>query len=119
MLPETIDYGLRMARAYVTLTRALHDLLLPETANNFGAENETLLVLMAVFIGDAENRPLSAPKIANYVCLPRASVYRRIRLLTSAGRIKRVGRAYRLAEGTMRGDQSGRIRKIMRQFVAG
>lgn len=108
-----------MARAYVTLTRVLHELLLTETAEHFGAENETLLVLLAVFIGDAENRPMSAPKIAGYVGLPRASVYRRIKLLVDEKRIERVGQHYRLTPGSMRGDPTGRIRQIMAKFVAG
>jgi hypothetical protein len=118
MSPGAIDYGLRMGRAYIDLTRALHGLLFPDTAGHFGAENETLLVLLAVYIGDAENRPMSASKIAGYVGLPRASVYRRIERLTLEGRIERCGRNYRLAPGTMRGDPSGQIRRIMSRFVA-
>lgn len=119
MPPEAINYGLRMGRAYVELTRALHQMLLPETAGHFGAENETLLVLTAIYIGDAENRPMSATKIAGYVGVPRASVYRRLERLTAEGRIQRCGRAYRLAPGTMRGDPTGQIRRIMARFVAG
>lgn len=119
MPPESIGYGLRMGRAYVDLTRALHGILLPDTAHHFGAENETLLVLIAVYIGDAENRPMSASKIAGYVGLPRASVYRRIDRLTKEGRIERCGRNYRLVPGTMRGDPSGQLRRIMARFVTG
>jgi biotin operon repressor len=119
MATEEIGYGLRMAHAYIDLTRVLHEILLPDTAGHFGAENETLLVLLAVFVGDAENRPMSAPKIADYIGLPRASVYRRVRYLTDQGRIERVGSTYRLAPETMRGDRAGRIRKVMTQFVAG
>jgi response regulator of citrate/malate metabolism len=120
MATEEIDYGLRMARVYVTLTRALHDTLLTETAARFGSESETLLVLLAIFIGDAENRPMSASKIAGYVGLPRASVYRRIAYLTKAGRIERCRkRTYRLVPGTMRGDPHQRLRKIIRKFNIG
>lgn len=116
--PELIEFGLTLSRGYITLTRALHEILLTDTADHFGAENEMLLVLLAVYTGDAEGRPMSASKIAGWVGLPRASVYRRLERLMRDKRVERIGLGYRLVPGTMRGDPNGRIQKLLRQLAA-
>jgi IclR helix-turn-helix domain len=114
---EQIRERLKVVRLYLALTRTIHELAFPKTADSFGAEIETLLVTVCVFIGDAEGRPMTASKIAIQAGLPRASVYRRLERLTKLKKIVRVGRTYHFAENALTPDENGRLRKILAKFV--
>lgn len=114
---EQICERLKMARLYLALTRAISELVFPQTASSFGAEIETLLVMLCVFIGDAEGQPMNASKIATQAGLPRASVYRRLERLTRLKKVVRVGRNYHCAENALTPDENGRLRKILARFA--
>lgn len=43
-----------------------------------------MLILVAIFIGQAENRPLTASDISVYLGLPRATVVRRLKAISSS-----------------------------------
>lgn len=53
--------------------------------DQFGANAGDVLILFGVFIGHAENRPMTAAKLAIYVGIPRSTVARRLRHLQAAG----------------------------------
>lgn len=114
---EQIRERLRVVRLYLALTRTIYELAFPQAAGSFGAEVETLLVALCVFIGDAEGRPMSASKIAIQAGLPRASVYRRLERLTRLKKIVRVGRSYHYAENALTPDENGRLRRILAKFA--
>jgi hypothetical protein len=114
---EQIRERLKIVRLYLALTRAISELAFPQAANSFGAEIETLLVMLCVFIGDAEGRPMTASKIAIQAGLPRASVYRRLERLTRLKKVVRVGRNYHYAENALTPDENGRLRKILARFA--
>src|SRR5262245_54782625 len=106
---EQIRERLKIARLYVAMTRTLHEVTFPQSGNGYGAELESLLVALCVFIGDAEGRPMSASKIALHAGLPRASVYRRLERLTKLKKIVRVGRSYHCSESAVASDDYGRL----------
>jgi hypothetical protein len=63
-----------VAQLFIELTRAMRRSI-NETGNVDGG---LLLVAAAVMVGHAEDRPMTAAKIAHYVELPRTTVLRRM-----------------------------------------
>ena len=59
---------LALAKAYIALTGVMVD----SVFGNKPANYSLLLIGSAIMVGHAENRPMNATKIANYVGLPRA-----------------------------------------------
>jgi hypothetical protein len=60
-------------------------------------DGELLLVCTAAIVGHAENRPMTAMSIANYVELPRTTVSRKLKELVGYGMLERHGRAFLLS----------------------
>ena len=112
--PALLREKLDVARMYVALTRELLEMAFP--AHDRG-DVETLLVLICVFIGDAEGRSTTATKISSHSGLSRTAVYRRLELLQKLKKIVRVGGTYHLAPGSIAPDPNGRIAKIIRKFL--
>jgi DNA-binding IclR family transcriptional regulator len=83
----------------------------------YGSDLETLLVLLCVFIGEAEGRPTTVTKIASHSGISRQSVYRKLDQLMELKKIERIGRNYHLAEGAVVVDKTGRLKRILREFV--
>ena len=109
-LSEKLD----VARMYVALTREMLDMAFPASERT---DLEALLVLICVFIGDAEGRSTTATKVASHSGLSRPAVYRRLEYLKKAKKIVRVGSTYHIAPGAMVNDEQGRIAKILRKFL--
>jgi predicted transcriptional regulator len=53
----------------------------------FGSHASDVMLLFAVFIGQAERRPMTATKLADFVGIPRATIVRRLRVLQAAGMV--------------------------------
>lgn len=51
----------------------------------FGSSADDVMLLLAVFIGQAEARPMTPGKLAEYVGIPRATVIRKTRLMQQNG----------------------------------
>lgn len=113
---DTIKQRLELSRWYVALTRIMCDLTFPDDPSGFGSNVELLLVLMGVFIGDAEGRPTTATKISSYCGIPRATVYRRLDRLIQLKKVARDGQSYHLAPGASVIDRNGQLPKILRKF---
>jgi len=62
----------------------------------FGAHADEITLLMAVFIGTAEARPMTAAKIAEYAGVPRPSAIRKLDRLAKRGVVEKIGRRYLL-----------------------
>ncbi len=114
---EIIEERLRFARLYVDLTRTFHEIAFPKNAKGFGSDLETLMVLICVFIGDAEGRPTTATKIASHAGMPRATVYRRLEQLIKINKVKRIARNYYLAPGGASPNDHGRISKLLNGYL--
>ena len=108
--PGVMREKLDLAEMYVALTRAMMDMSVPNS------DLETMLVLLIVFIGDAEGRTTTATKIAAHSRIPRSNVYRRLNELINLKKIVRVGRNYRLAEGAATVDEHKRLMRILDKF---
>lgn len=112
MPPAHLAERFRLVQMYVSLTRASYELAFP-TRKDFGANLESMLVLMGVFLGDAEGRPTSVTKISTYCGVPRASVYRRLEELIKLKKVERLGRRYFLAEGAVTPDRQQKLTRIV------
>lgn len=106
----------KLARTYVALTHTYRDLFFPN-GKKMG-DFETLLVLVCVFIADAEGASTSVTKLGAYSRLPRPTVYRRLAQLCKLGKIVKVGRSYYLAPSSVSRDDRGRIAKILRELTS-
>lgn len=68
---------LKICRMVIDVLKAIHaDLFGAES--NFGAELDTIMVGCAVLVGHAENRPMTARKLAHYLGMPRTTVQRKL-----------------------------------------
>jgi hypothetical protein len=114
--PETIETRLKAAKLYVDLTRTLKDIAYPPGAKSLRLDIETLLVVIAVFIGDGDDRPMTATKIAHFTELPRATVYRKLDQLIKLRKIVRVGRRYFYAENAMNPEPLDHLGAILKSF---
>ncbi|WP_168195394.1 helix-turn-helix domain-containing protein [Bradyrhizobium sp. NAS80.1] len=60
----------------------------------FGTHADEIALLMAVFIGTAEARPMTASKIAEHAGVPRPSAVRKLDRLAKRGVVEKIGRRY-------------------------
>jgi DNA-binding transcriptional ArsR family regulator len=51
----------------------------------FGSQADDALLLVAVYVGQAEHRPMTASKLAEYVGMPRPTVVRKLREMQQCG----------------------------------
>lgn len=52
-----------------------------------GSSGDTALLVCAIFIGQAERRPMTANKLAEYIGMPRPTVVRKLRALQNGGMV--------------------------------
>lgn len=115
---DTIQERLDLCRWYLALTRTMHDLTFPKKRGGYGSDMELMLVLMCIFIGDAEGRPTSATKISNHCGLSRTTVYRCPEKLIALKKVARDGRNYFLAPGAAAIDAKNALPAILAKFPA-
>jgi CRP-like cAMP-binding protein len=102
---------LALARAYIALTRVMVDSVFGEKP----ADHSLLLIGSAIMVGHAENKPMSATKIAQYIGLPRSTVIRKLNEFQRAGVISRHGNVYLLSKQRAQ-NQSRYVSEAMRIF---
>lgn len=108
---------LKLARLYLALTHELLARIFNGKRNRVrGSDLESLLVVVCVFIGDAEGRPTTATKIASHSGLPRPSVYRHLMRLIRLKKVARVGNNYRLTKTAINPDDKRRLARILDEF---
>lgn len=81
-----------IARLVLDLCRTTHETLFPGV--RFGSDFDLLFVFLAVFIGEAEGRPMTGSKIAAYLDKPRPTTLRKLEKLCRRGFIERERRRY-------------------------
>ena len=104
---------LALAKAYIALTGVMVD----SVFGNKPADHSLLLIGSAIMVGHAENRPMNATKIANYVGLPRSTVIRKLNEFLRVGAIARQGNVYLLSEERAH-NQTKYVAQAMRIFRA-
>ena len=72
-----------IARLFFEMTRVIHKTYMPET--RFGTFLDLVPVGYAIFLGQAEGRPMGLTGLARLLDIPRSSVQRRIDLLIEGG----------------------------------
>jgi predicted transcriptional regulator len=82
-----------LASAYIALTRVMVDSVFGKEP----ADHSLLLIGAAIMVGHAEDKPMSATKIAQYIDLPRSTVVRKLNQFLKAGVIARHGNVYLLS----------------------
>jgi hypothetical protein len=108
---------LNLARLYLALTHVFLARLFKGKRNRIrGTDLESLLVVVCVFIGDAEGRPTTATKIASHSGIPRPSVYRHLNRLIRLKKVVRIGHSYRLTGTAIFPDEERRIARILEEF---
>ncbi|WP_155755013.1 helix-turn-helix domain-containing protein [Burkholderia pseudomultivorans] len=83
------------ARQRALLARTMLDTLREFCAaylsrKRFGSRADELVLLAAVFVGQAEGRPMNASKLAAYAGIPRPTVIRKLQALARRGVLERI-----------------------------
>lgn len=108
----------QVANLWIELTRHLHKAVAPEVQYQFGSRTSLLLVWVAVYLGTAEGKLMTASKLATFVGMPRTTVIRRLARLRRAGAIEKVGGKYRTLtkrmDGLARSDQMATLTRLVR-----
>src|SRR6516165_5304325 len=96
-MPVTLLYGrerARVARLVLGLLRTVRNAYTPELT--LEEASEFLFLMMHLFIGHVQGRPLSASRLARIAEMPRTTALRRIAALIELGYLERVGNSYYL-----------------------
>lgn len=89
------DSRAALARMYIDLTLAFHATTFPLNQSPTETDANLALVAVAVMLGHAEGRPMTATCVAASLHMPRSSVLARLNVLMTNGLIRRVkGRYY-------------------------
>lgn len=80
-------------------------------SKRYGSRADDLALCAALFIGQAEGRPLTAAKLATYAGQARPSVVRRLKEWLQAGFVERQGQGYVLALTVINGSDVVRAAK--------
>lgn len=110
---DSISLRLKLAKALVGLTRLLADIAYPDGAQELVSDLDMLMVLVCVFIGDGEGRPMTATKISHFSGLPRSTVYRRLETLIKIKKIVRRGKNYFYAKNAMNPARDDALREFI------
>src|SRR5262247_807550 len=96
-MPVTLLYGrerARVARLVLSLLHTVRSAYTPELT--LEQASEFLFLMMHLFIGHAQGRPLSASKLARIAEMPRTTVLRRLTALIELGYLERISNSYYL-----------------------
>ena len=102
---------LALAKAYIALTRVMVNSVFGEKP----PDHSLLLIGSAIMVGHAEDKPMNATKIAQYIGLPRSTVIRKLNQFLRAGVIARQGNVYLLSKERAQ-NQSRYVGKAMHIF---
>lgn len=111
--------AVRAAKLYIGMTTVLLKLAQKppiELIPSFGAMLESFPVYLSIFVGDAEGRPMTVTKIANYTEMPRSSIYRVLERLLVNGRVKKDGRFYRVGDVRFTLSDIEMVRDLIKKF---
>jgi len=93
-MPEIADAHSRIVVAKLVIETLREQGATELGAERFGSRSDDLLLRMAILIGQAEGRPMTASNLSGYVGQARSSVVRKLKSWEAAGLISRQGLAY-------------------------
>ena len=106
-----------IARLFFEMTRVIHKTYMPDT--RFGTFLDLVPVGYAIFLGQAEGRPMGLTGLARFLDIPRSSVQRRIDVLIEQGIVERRALKYEFAPSALTGPRAvGAHRQIVRMFLS-
>ena len=106
-----------IARLFFEMTRVIHKTYMPDT--RFGTFLDLVPVGYAIFLGQAEGRPMGLTGLARFLDIPRSSVQRRIDVLIERGIVERRALKYEFASSALTGPRAvGAHRKIVGMFLS-
>ncbi len=73
--------------------------------SRFGSCAPDLILVGAIFVGQAEGRPMNATKLAAFAGMPRATVIRRLAVLIREGLVVRAGSGFVVPEALLNSDR--------------
>ena len=94
-MPVTLLYGrerARVARLVLNLLHTVRNAYTPELT--LEEASEFLFLMMHLFIGHVQGKPLSASRLARVAEMPRTTVLRRLAVLIEVGYLERIGNRY-------------------------
>lgn len=115
---EMAAYKLQVAKSYLDLTRAMVACFLPGSPHELGPNIESIIILLAVLIGDGEGRPMNATKLAHFTSISRPTVHRRLKNLLKQGKVMRRGDDYYFADDGMNPDLDPDIAKAISKLCS-
>ena len=104
-----------IARLFFEMTRVIHKTYMPDT--RFGTFLDLVPVGYAIFLGQAEGRPMGLTGLARFLDIPRSSVQRRIDMLIEQGIVERRALKYEFASSALT-SAGGRCSSPDRQNVS-
>jgi hypothetical protein len=113
------DSTLRLARytASMTMLSCLRAVAMARFKGELGPHMMTILLTMAVFIGQHEGRPFTAAKLAQYVRIPRPTVTRRLEQMAKAGIVERRGTHYFVRDIYLDGPEAVGVVRELTQII--
>lgn len=72
--------------------------------SRFGSCAPDLILVGAIFVGQAEDRPMNATKLADFAGMPRPTVIRRLAVLIREGVVLRDGDSFQVCEAILNSD---------------
>jgi hypothetical protein len=106
-----------IARLFFEMTRVIHKTYMPDT--RFGTFLDLVPVGYAIFLGQAEGRPMGLTGLARFLDIPRSAVQRRIDVLIERGIVERRALKYEFASSALTGPRAvGAHRQIVRMFLS-
>lgn len=113
---EAASQRLVLCHMMLDIMRTVHETYAPR-GEPFGPRLETFFIAMCIKIGDIEDTPFSATKLASYMNVPRTTMVRRLKQLESWGLVKRHGRSYCADERAFNSLMGKRSYKRVRQIL--
>lgn len=102
--PQKIHHARQRALVAAAILDVLRELSTAYLGRKrFGSCADELALLAAVFVGQAEGKPMATAKVAEYAGVARASAIRKLDRLVKRGIVEKVGRRYALPAHVVNG----------------
>lgn len=82
-MPNSKQSRLMIAKLTLKLMQHYSAALLD--SEHYGKNAQDIIILLGVAVGVHENKPMTAAKLSEFVCIPRATIVRRVALMVDAG----------------------------------
>lgn len=117
-MPEIVDAQSRIVVAKLVIEILREQGATELGAERFGSRSDDLLLRMAILIGQAEGRPMTASNLSGYVGQARPSVVRKLNNWEAAGLIVREGLVYKFPVAKLNRPRVLRAAESARRRVA-